>query len=333
MKVLLTGGRGLIGGVIAHELLDRGHEVTLLQRTPSGLEAHERLTEQLGDIRDLSAVNQACRGMDGVIHAAALVGITGSWSDFESANVQGTQSVLDAARAAGVSRFVYVSSPSVAHSGKALVGAAAGVADPDSARGHYARSKAIAERVVLAQSSATFASAAIRPHLVWGPGDEQLVGRIVDRARSGRLVLIDHGRALIDSTYSANVGSAVVSGLERVGRADVNGRAFVVSNGEPRTVAELVTRIVAAAGLPAPTRSIPYRAAYGAGALVEGMWRISGRRTEPPMTRFLAEQLATAHWFDQRETQIALDWRPRVSLDEGFVELGNWYRTAGGVAD
>jgi nucleoside-diphosphate-sugar epimerase len=333
MKVLLTGGRGLIGGVIAQELVARGHEVTVLQRTPSGLDLHERLTEQLGDIRDPSVMNHACKGMDGVIHAAALVGITGSWSDFESVNVQGTQSVLDAARLAGVSRFVYVSSPSVAHSGRALVGAAAGVAEPDSVRGHYARSKAIAERMVLAQSSATFAAVAIRPHLVWGPGDEQLVGRIVDRARSGRLVLIDHGRALIDSTYSTNVGSAVVSGLERVGRADVNGRAFVVSNGEPRTVAELVTRIVSAAGLPAPSRSIPYPAAYVAGAVVEGVWRLSGRRTEPPMTRFLAEQLATAHWFDQRDTQQALDWRPEVSLDEGFAELRNWYVRAGGVAD
>lgn len=332
MKVLLTGGRGLIGGVTARELVARGHEVTLVQRSPSEVAGLDGITERLGDIRDAEFLRTACQGVDAVIHAAALVGIVGSWADFDSVNVRGTRTVLDVARSAGVARFVYVSSPSVAHAGRALVGAGAGPADPEAVSGHYARSKAMAEQMVLAESSATFATAAIRPHLVWGPGDQQLVGRIVDRARSGRLALIDHGRALIDTTYAANVGPALVHALERVGRADVNGRAFVISNGEPRTVAELVARIVTAAGLAVPTRSVPFWAAYGGGALVEGVWRVARRRTEPPMTRFLAEQLATAHWFDQRETRRALDWAPTVSLEQGFTELGAWFQASAGVA-
>lgn len=332
MKVLLTGGRGLIGGVTTRELVARGHEVTLVQRSPSGAAGTVGVTEVLGDIRDDAFVQTACLGVEAVIHAAALVGIVGSWADFDSVNVRGTRTVLDAARNAGVARFVYVSSPSVAHAGRALVGAGAEPADPDAVSGHYARSKAMAEQMVLAESSATFATVAVRPHLVWGPGDQQLVGRIVDRARSGRLALIDHGRALIDTTYAANVGPALVQALERVGRADVNGRAFVISNGEPRTVAELVARIVGAAGLDAPARSVPFWAAYGGGALVEGIWRVASRRTEPPMTRFLAEQLATAHWFDQRETRRALGWTPTVTLEQGFVELAAWFASSAGVA-
>lgn len=332
MKVLLTGGRGLIGGVIAQELLSRGHEVTVIQRSPSGLSEDTGVIEVLGDIRDEGTVTRAMQGIDAVVHAAALVGIVGSWAQFESINVDGTRTVLESARAAGVNRFVYISSPSVAHSGRALVGAQAGVADPDSASGHYARSKAVAERFVLESSSQHFAALALRPHLVWGPGDQQLVGRIVQRARAGRLALIDHGRALIDSTYSSNVGPAVVNAVERAGRADVNGRAFVISNGEPRTVAELVSRIVQSAGIEVSPRSVPFWAAYGAGALAEGVWRISGRNTEPPMTRFLAEQLATAHWFDQRETRQALDWTPTMSMEDGFVELAAWFESTRGVA-
>jgi nucleoside-diphosphate-sugar epimerase len=291
-----------------------------LQRSPSGLGT----VEVLGSITDPDTTARACEGQDAVVHLAAKVGVTGGWDEFETVNVHGTVQLLDAARRAGVRGMVHVSSPSVAHAGHALVGAGAGPADPSGTRGHYATSKAMAELAALDASSTTLAVVAIRPHLVWGPGDTQLVGRIVERARAGRLALVGSGAALIDTTYVDNAADALVAALDRLDR--LAGKAFVVSNGEPRTVHELVARIVAAAGVPWKPRRVPAVLAIAGGSLVERVWDRTGRTDDPPMTGFLAEQLSTAHWFDQRRTRDELDWSPTIPLAEGFERLTAWYR-------
>jgi nucleoside-diphosphate-sugar epimerase len=313
VKVLVTGARGMLGGAVARALAARGDEVTVLQRGASGLPFRE-IRADLGDpAADLDA---ALAGQDAVVHLAAKVDVVGSWREYVRTNVDGTRRLLAAARAANVDRLVHVSSPSVAHAGDALVGVGAGPADPDAARGHYARSKAIAEQEVLA--AAVPAVVVVRPHLVWGPGDTQLVGRIVARARAGRLAVVGTGAALIDTTYVDDAVDALVAALDRA--PDLHRRVLVVSGGEPRPVAELLASICTAVGAPAPRIAVPARLARAAGAVVETLWR-----HDPPMTRFLAEQLSTAHWFDQRETRSALGWSPRVGLDEGFRRL----RTAG----
>jgi 2-alkyl-3-oxoalkanoate reductase len=321
VKVLVTGGTSLLGARVARRLEDRGDDVTVFQRGSS--DASWRQIR--GDIRDDRAVGEAVRGVDAVVHLAAKVSVVGDWDEFESVNVGGSLSVLDAARAHGVGRVVHVSSPSVAHFGEPLVAPDAAPADPERAHGHYARSKAMAEKLALSAADDSLAVVAIRPHLVWGPGDTQLVGRIVERASIGRLVLIDGGTALIDTTYVDNAADALVAALDRVD--DVNGEAFVVSNGEPRTVAELLARMCRAAGVAPPSRSVPRALASGAGAVVERAWSATGRDGEPPMTRFLAEQLSTAHWFDQRRTQDRLQWVPVVSLAEGFDRLAASYHS------
>ena len=322
MKVLVTGASGLLGGATAQALVDRGDEVTVLQRRPSG--AAPQVREVLGDIADAEVVRRASRGQEAVIHLAARVGVVGTEAGFTAANVDGTINLLAAARAEGVGRFVHVSTPSVAHAGEPLVGEGAGPADPAATRGHYARTKARAEQLALGAADA-LAVVAIRPHLVWGPGDTQLIGRIVDRARSGRLALVDDGAALIDTTYLDNAVDALVAALDRAEAPEVHGRAFVVSNGQPRTVAELLARICRAAGLPAPHRHVPLPVAYAGGSVAERVWARLHRTDDPPMTAFLAEQLATAHWFDQREVRAALEWRPRVGLEEGFDRLAAWF--------
>ena len=291
-----------------------------MQRRPSGLD----LPERLGDLRDPDAVRSAVRGMDGVIHLAAKVHVVGAWADYVAANVDGTRTLLGAARAAGVGRFVQVSSPSVAHTGRSLVAAPAGPADPATARGFYSRSKAMAEQLALAAHGPAFAVVAVRPHLVWGPGDTQLVARIIDRGRSRRLALVGRGTALIDTTYVDNAADALVAALDAAGSA--GGAAYVVSNGEPRPVAEILAAICAAAGVPGPRFAVPFPVAWAVGAAVDSVWSWRGREADPPITRFLAEQLATAHWFDQRHTRKALHWSPRVTLDEGFARLASDYQ-------
>jgi nucleoside-diphosphate-sugar epimerase len=319
MKVLVTGATSLLGRSLVERLVGRGDSVSVLQRRPSGF----AVTEYLGDIVEPQAVMDSMAGADAVVHLAARVAATGPWADFESVNIHGTRNVVDAARAAGIRRFVQVSSPSVAYHGEPLVGASAGPADPIRARGHYARSKAHAELVALAADSPEMAVVAIRPHLVWGPGDTQLIGRIVDRARAGRLAAVGSGAALIDTTYVDNAADAVVAAIDRA--PDVGGRAFVVTNGEPRPVRELLNRIVRSAGLE-PTRArVPYQVARGGGFAAERIWERRGSDKDPPMTQFLAEQLGTAHWFDQRETRAALGWKPKVKLVEGFEKLRAWF--------
>jgi 2-alkyl-3-oxoalkanoate reductase len=314
VKVLVTGATSLIGRYTVDALVRDGHDVTTFQRS----EAPGRRTIR-GTITDLDAVERACLGRDAVIHLAAKVGVTGAWREYQHTNVRGTVLLIDVARRAGVQRFVHVSSPSVAHAGAALVGAGSDPANPASTRGHYATSKALAENAALQASSREFPVVAIRPHLVWGPGDTQLIGRIVERVRQGRLALVGSGTALIDTTYVSNAADALVAALDRA--PSLGGRAFVVSNGEPRTVHELVTRITDAAGVDWRPRRVPTGLATVGGALAERVWNRLGRTDDPPMTSFLAEQLSTAHWFDQRETRAALGWEPAVSLADGLERL------------
>ena len=328
MTVLVTGASSMLGGAVARALRDRGEQVRVFQRRPAAIAGVEEMT---GDIRDPDAVRRAVSGTQAVLHLAAKVGVSGAWHDFAAANVNGTSNVLQALAAENVGRLVYVSSPSVAHSGRPLVAAGAEPPDPIHARGNYSRSKAFGEQMAMRADGLNLKVVVIRPHLVWGPGDTQLVGPIVERARAGRLVLIGSGAALIDTTYVDNAAAAIIAGLDRCDQA--HGQALVVSNGEPRPVADLFGRLCEAAGLAPPSRFVPFRLAWLAGGLLEPIWPRLHRADDPPITRFLAEQLATAHWFDQRHTREVLRWTPAVRLDEGFERLERWFaqpRAVGG---
>jgi nucleoside-diphosphate-sugar epimerase len=319
VNILLTGASSLLGEHTVRLLHARGDEVSVLQRRASSVAADLRLHEQLADIADA----EVPVGTDCVIHLAARVGVVGSRADFFQTNVLGTRHLVAAARDAGVKRFVFVSSPSVAHTGEPIAGRGAQPADYRHAKGEYSKSKALAETEVLAADAPGFATIAVRPHLVWGPGDTQLVGRIVERAQSGRLGLVSGGRALIDTTYIDNAADALVAAADRAEAG--HGRAFIISNGQPRTVAEMVERICAAAGVEGPSVSVPKALAWVGGAVAEAVWKTTGRQEDPPMTRFLAGQLGTSHWFDLRRTQQTLQWAPRVDLDEGFRRLRSYY--------
>lgn len=314
--VLVTGASGYLGGAVARRLLADGHRVRTLQRRPSGVAGAQ---DALGELTDPQARRRALEGAEAVVHLAAKVSLAGDPADFARVNVEGTRTLLADARDAGVRRFVFVSSPSVAHTGAAIMGEGAAPAEPERARGEYARTKAAAELLALAADGPGFAIVAVRPHIVWGPGDPQLVARMQDRARRGALPVIGSGAALIDSTYIDDAADGIAAALRR---ADVaHGRAYVLTSGEPRPVAELIGAICIAGGAPAPSRRVPAGLARAVGSIVEAVWRIRPGTDEPPMTRFLAEQLSTAHWFDQRATRRDLDWQPAVGVTEGLRRL------------
>lgn len=324
LRVLVTGASGLLGAGVARRLVAEGADVVTLQRRPSAAPGAQDVA---GSVSDPAAVERAMAGRNTVIHVAAKVSVSGPADDYEQVNVAGTRTVLEAARRTGVERFVHLSSPSVAHAGTSIVGDGAGPADPGRARGHYARTKAAGELLALAADAEDFRVLVLRPHLMWGPGDTQLTERVIDRARAGRMPLLGPSAALIDSLYSANAVDAVVAAVDAVDR--VHGEAVVVTNGEPRPVGELVRGLALAGGAPEPRLRIPAGLARGAGALIERLWEAGGlgrAGDEPPLTRFLAEQLSTAHWFDQRRTREVLHWAPAVSVDRGLELLARHYR-------
>jgi nucleoside-diphosphate-sugar epimerase len=322
VRVLVTGATSLLMRRAAEALRQRGDEVVAFQRRPSPLDVEQ----VLGDVRDRDAVERAIRRCDAVVHGAAKVGLVGGWDEYRSINVDGTANVLHSARHGDVERLVHVSTPSVAHAGRSLVGAAADEAVTGRADAFYAESKAIAERLVLTGDTGGVTVVAVRPHLVWGPGDTQLVGRIVARARAGRLATVGDGAALVDSTYIDNAAAALVAALDAVRPgAACDGRAYVIANGEPRPIRELVLGICRAAGVDVSPRRVPLPLALVAGSVVERLWSATRRSSEPPLTRFLAEQLGTAHWFDPRPAREDLDYEPTVTIDQGLARLADWY--------
>jgi nucleoside-diphosphate-sugar epimerase len=325
VKVLLTGARSLLLSNVAQLLHERGDEVVCLQRNKAQFAGADDVEQVLADIRDTDAVQKASHGCDAIIHGAARVGVVGTASEFREVNIDGTTNMLLAAHVNDVHRFVHVSTPSVAHSGSSIIGAPAEPAVIGRKGSYYAETKAVAEQIALAANSSHMASVAIRPHLVWGPADTQLVGRIVERAKQGRLVMVGSGSALVDATYIDNAVTALVAAVDAAKPgATCAGNAYVIANGEPRTVHELMLGICTAAGIAFSPRHVSISLALKIGSAMEWMWpRL--RAGEPPLTRFVAEQLGTAHWFDPRPAQNDLHWEPHVTMDEGFSLLHQWF--------
>jgi nucleoside-diphosphate-sugar epimerase len=327
VKVLVTGASSLIGAGVAVALAMRGDEVVTFQRHAVSEIDRELAIEQVkGDVRDHDAVRRAATGCDAIVHLAAKVAVLGTWEEFREINVNGTANVIAAARSRSIVRMVHVSSPSVAHGGEPIIGGQAEAPVLGRKRAWYPESKALAEVEALSSVSEDLGVVAIRPHLVWGPGDTQLVGRIVDRANSGRLALVGGGLALVDTTYIDNAVDALVAALDSVQPgAPCSGKAYVVSNGEPRPIRDLVEGICRAAGAPFEPRSVSLRAGRTIGAMVERVWPILRSSEEPPLTRFVAEQLGTAHWFDPQPALDDLGWSASVSIDEGLARLAEYY--------
>lgn len=321
MKVLVTGASGLLGSSVVRALLDGGHDVTTLQRRPSGV---TNARDVLGSVTDPESVAAAMVGQTAVIHAAAKVSMAGDARDFERVNIDGTRNVLAAAQSAGVSRFVHISSPSVANTGSSLVGAPAESADPTTARGEYARTKGEGELLALAADSDAFPVLVLRPHLMWGPGDTQLTERIIERSRQGRMPILGSGAALVDTLYVTNAVDAILAALQAIPR--VHGEALVVTNGQPRPIGEFVERLALAGGAKKSPRRLPVALALAAGSAVDTVWNLREHDDEPPLTRFLAEQMSTAHWFDQRRTRELLQWKPAVSFAQGMAAVARHYQ-------
>jgi nucleoside-diphosphate-sugar epimerase len=321
-QFLVTGGGGFLGRAIVERLIARGDTVRAFQRGHYPVLNRLGATCHAGDLSEAEALCRAADGCDVVMHTAAKAGVWGRYADYRRVNVLGTRNVLAACRRAGVGRLVYTSSPSVVFDGKDEHGIDERAPYAQRFLAHYPRTKAQAERLVLAANSPTLSTVALRPHLIWGPVDPHFVPRLVERAKSGRLRLVGDGTNLVDSTYIDNAAAAHLLAADCLAPgAPCAGRAYFISNGEPLPIAVLLGRLLAAAGLPPIERTISSRFAYVLGAVLEWAHRIVPGAGEPPLTRFVVRQLAAAHWFDLTAARRDLGYVPEVSLAEGFRRL------------
>ena len=322
MTVLVTGGGGFLGGAIVEQLLARGETVRSISRGAyPALEARGVACIR-GDLADAAAVAKAVEGCDVVFHVAAKAGVWGDYDDYFQANVTATRNVIEACRAYGVPRLVYTSTPSVTFDGEDEDGVDESTPYATQFLCHYAATKAQAEQEVLAANSADLATVALRPHLIWGPGDNHLVPRLIARAKAGKVKIVGKGGNLVDATYIDNAAAAHLAAMEHLAPgAACAGRAYYISNGEPIAMDALLNQILAAAGLPPITKKIPAAAAYAVGAAMEKTYKMLGKTEEPIMTRFVARQLATAHWFDISAARRDLGYEPGVRMAEGMARL------------
>ena len=327
MRVLVTGGGGFLGGVIVRLLHQQGDHVVSFSRGTYPQLSELGVKQVQGDLGDRAAVIDAATGCDIVYHVAAKAGIWGSYEEFYRSNVTGTENVLAACRANGITRLVYTSSPSVVFDGRDVEGGNESLPYPASYEAHYPATKARAEQLVLAANSPELATVALRPHLIWGPGDNHLVPRIVAKGRAGRLRRIGSRPNLVDTVYVDNAARGHLQAAECLAPGSPPaGKAYFISNGQPLPLWEMVNRILAAADIPPVTRSISPGLAYAIGCICEGLWRTLRCAGEPPMTRFVAHELATAHWFDISAARRDLGYKPEISIDEGLVRLQEWLK-------
>jgi len=322
MRALVTGGGGFLGGALCRALFAQGHEVVALQRSAAPALAQLGVQVKQGDLGDAAAVSDAAKACEVVFHVAAKAGHWGSKDDYFAANVLGTRHVLSACQIHGISRLVYTSTPSVVHAGGDLEGVDERIPYARHFLAHYPASKAIAEREVLAANGPALATVALRPHLIWGPGDQHLLPRIIERAQAGRLRLVGPPGKRIDATYIDNaVHAHLLAAASLQPDAPQAGKAYFISNGEPIDTEEMINRLLGCAGLPPVHSRIPFWLAYAVGALLEATYGSLKLKGEPIMTRFVAEQLATAHWFDISAARHDFGYQPIVSMAQGFTAL------------
>lgn len=322
MKALVTGGGGFLGLYVVEQLLEDGVDVRVLCRNRYGTLDQLGVEWVQGDIQNTEVVASACEGVDAVFHVAAVPGIWGPRKMFHGINTFGTQNVIAGCRKHGVRKLIHTSSPSVIFDGNDHVDADESLPYPKRFLSHYPHSKALAEQAVIAANGPELATCALRPHLIWGPRDTQLVPRLVQRAQSGRLRLVGDGTNLISMAYVENVAAAhlQVARILEPGSV-VAGEIYFVNEPRPVPCGEWINTLLGCAGLPPVDRTVSAAAAYRIGAVCEGVWSLLRLRSEPPMTRFLAGQLASSHSYSINKAVRDFGYTPCVSVEEGLRRL------------
>ncbi len=321
-KVLVTGAGGFLGTYIARDLLALGYSVYSFSRGEYPHLKEMGVIQKHGDLCDYESVEEAFTGMDAVIHTASRVGMWGKYADFYKTNVTGTENVIKACHKLHIKKCVYTSTPSVVFGNKCIKGANEDIEYPENFLSMYAETKAIAEKMVLLANSGTLSTVAIRPHLIFGPGDLNLVPRVIEASKKGRLKIVGDGNNLVDVTYVENASMVHVMALEILTpQSPIAGRAYFLGQG-PVKLWDFTNQILERSGLSPVTAKISFRKAFFVGMLIEWVLKISGKyNIDPPMTRFIALQLGKSHYYDHTRLERDFQFTPKYSIEDGLDKL------------
>jgi len=320
---LVTGAGGFLGQYIAEQLIARGDCVRAFSRATYPRLDELGIESVTGDLRDSKAVARACEGIDVVFHCAGVAGIWGSWDHFYGINTRGTHNVVTGCLKHSPRRLVYTSSPSVTFDGSDQHGIDESAPYPTRWLCHYPHTKALGEQHVLESNNRQgLLTCSLRPHLIWGPRDRHLIPRLIDRARSGKLRRIGDGTNLVDMVYVENAATAHLLAADALKPdAPVCGRAYFISQGEPLNLWDWINEILALAGIAPIEKALSLKTAWRIGAAMEAAYRVLRKRSEPRMTRFLAAQLATSHYFNITRARKDFGYSPAISTSEGMRRL------------
>ena len=321
MKTLVTGGGGFLGSSICRQLLSQGYQVVAFQR--SAAPHLEALGIQIvrGYISDRSDLLKASKDCAAIIHTAGKAGVWGDPAEYQKINVEGTANVIRVCRDLSIPNLVYTSSPSVVHSGGDIENGNESLPIAEHFTSPYPATKALAEKIVLASNGDGLRTVALRPHLIWGPGDPHILPRLVKKAKGGKLSLPGPDK-VIDSIYVENAAQAHVLALQELqGQGRCSGKPYFITNNEPLPQGEIIQRLLAAVGIEAKINSVPKGLAKAVGAVCEFSWRILPLTGEPPITRFAVDQMGTAHWFNTSAAERDIGYRPEISIAEGLAKL------------
>ena len=323
MNALVTGGGGFLGSGIVRGLLNNGQDVWVIgRRNYSHLPQSAKILK--GDIRDFGFVNKSLKNINVLFHTAGIPGIWGPAKDFYSINVQGTENIIGACRKNRVRKLIFTSSPSVVFGHSNLEGVDETTPYPENYLCEYSRTKALAEKLILNANDSNLSTVAIRPHLIWGPGDPHLVPRILEKAGKKGLVKVGEGNNRVDIIYIDNAVSAHLKASEAlVPNGNVAGKSYFVSDGKPVNLWDWIDQLLKRMGKGKVSKNISYANAMRLGSLMEIIYGILRIKNEPPMTRFLASQLAKSHYFDISRAKNDFGYQSLVSPEEGMNRLIN----------
>jgi nucleoside-diphosphate-sugar epimerase len=326
-RALVTGGGGFVGKAVVKRLLELGVETRVLGR--HRYPEIELLGGEciVGNICDTGLMNRATEGVDIIFHVAALAGIWGSWREYYTTNVLGTEAVVGSCRKNNVPMLVYTSTPSVVFNRADIKGGDESLAYATEYLCHYARSKVMAERTVLGANCPTLLTCAIRPHLIWGPGDPHLLPRLLESGRKKLLKRVGNGSNLVDISYIDNVAHAHILAAKNLSeKGTAGGKPYFISQGDPVNLWDWINELFVAMDIDKVQASLSFPVAYRLGGVLEAIYKIIRMKKEPKMTRFLAEQLAKSHYFSIENAQNDLGYEPVISTTEGLQRTVQWLK-------
>ena len=335
---LVTGGCGFVGAAIARALKARGDDVIVLDLAPEC--PVEGVDYRRVDITDKAAVTEACRGVDTVIHNASIVHTKQNKQDvIWAVNLGGTENMLEAARVNNVPRFIYISSGSVVYEGKDIENGDESLPYSSISQAPYADSKIEAEKLTLADNGkGGMATCALRPHVVFGPGDNRFMPTLLAKGRKGQLsVQIGRGIWLSDYTYVSNMTDAVLLADEALAKGGLDsiaaGQAYFITNGEPMPFWDFIRKVAARLGFPPIKYRAPKSLIYAIAAVKEGIDTLKGGtlNAEDGMTRFAIRYMCTHHYFSIEKARRELGYNPAVSVEEGIERTCQHLEAIGAV--